>query len=202
MLNFSLHLALKNFGVKLLLHLFTLSIAFLPQLSITYLLLNGYMVLLLLTPILKSLDVHVLLYCILMNTPNLNLMLVYVAFSTIVVNIKVFVVGILSVNNYVPLAMSPFANIVHFLVFPHFIHLYPSLNPSSLIPPLIYFPLVILSLTLSLTLPVSKHNQSNPESHPLLVFELNLSSSIDTLWNCHLLPVLNLNQHLFIDPPG
>ena len=107
------------------------------------------MVLLLFTPILKFLDVHALFYYILMSIPNLNL--IHVVSLAIVLNIKVFVVGILSLNNYVSLAMSPFGNIVRFPVFLPFTHLYPAFNPSSLIPPLIYFPLMILSLTLKLT---------------------------------------------------
>ena len=68
---------------------------------------------------------------ILMNIPNLNHMLVYVVSWVMVLNIKDFIVGIPSLNDYVYLTMSPFRKILCFLVFLHFMHLYLVLTHSS-----------------------------------------------------------------------
>lgn len=54
-----------------------------------------------------------------MSIPNLNLVPAYVAFLAIVLNIKVIIVGILSLNACVSLIMSPFWSTTCFLVFFH-----------------------------------------------------------------------------------
>lgn len=147
---------------------------------------NDYTVLLPLTLIIKSLVVHVLFYCILMNIPNLNLILIYVVFLAMVMNINVFVVGIQSLNNYVCLILSLFGNIICFLVFLYFIPPYLAFTHSSPIPPLIYFLLGNRHMTLSPTLPVFELAQSNP---------------ISMLPVYHLSPMMSLNLHLSTAPP-
>ena len=79
-------------------------------------------------------------YYVLMNIPNLNHVHVYVVSWVMVLNIKDFVVGIPSLNDYAYHVMSPFGNIVCFLVFLHFMHLSLVFIHSSLILLLIYFP--------------------------------------------------------------
>ncbi|KAL0559628.1 hypothetical protein IC582_004243 [Cucumis melo] len=150
--------------------------------------LNDYTILPLLTLISKYLVVHALCYYILMNIPNLNLVLVYVVSWVMALNINVFIVGIPSLNDYVFLAMSPFGNIVCFIVFLHFRPLYLVLTHSSLIRLLIYSPLLIHHPTLHLVL--HSHLSS-------LSLTLSLRSRI-----LHVPLVRNLNLHMFGDPPG
>ncbi|KAL0559351.1 hypothetical protein IC582_003960 [Cucumis melo] len=141
---------LRNFGVKQLLHPSILSIVSLPPSFKTSLHSKDYMVLLLTIPTLKSLVVLVLFSCILMNTLNLNPVPASAVFLAMAQNIKVFVVGIPFLIDFVYLAMSFFGSTLCSLVYP------PSTPPSlvlhlsSLTHLLIFFlslsPLLIVSL--------------------------------------------------------
>ena len=125
-----------------------LSIVFLLKSFTMFSPLNDYTVFPPLTLISRLLVVHVSYYYILMNIPNLNHVHVYVVSWVMVLNIKDFIVGIPSLNNYAYHVMSPFENIICFLVFLHFMHLSLVLIHSSLILLLIYFPQLPHHLTL------------------------------------------------------
>ena len=174
---------LENFWGEVPSPLFMSSIAFLQK-SFTMLFhLNDYTVLPPLTLISKFLVVHVSSHYILMNIPNLNHMHVYVVSWVMVLNIKDFVVGIPSLNDYIYLVTLPFGNIVCFLVLLHSMNLSLVLIHSSLI--LLYWPIPTLD--------------SPPATTPclLLISELTQSDLIHALRMFHLSLFCNLNLHRF-----
>ena len=104
--SFSLPHVLRNFGDKLLLHLFIPSIIFPLLFFRTSLLLKNYMVLLPTIQTLKFFVVPALFFCIPMSTLNLNHVPASVVFLAMTQNIKAFVVGIPFPKDFVYLDMS------------------------------------------------------------------------------------------------
>ncbi|KAA0050767.1 retrotransposon protein [Cucumis melo var. makuwa] len=164
--------ALRNFGVKQLLHPSILSIVFFPPFFRTSLHSKNYIVLLPTILILKPSVVPALFFCILMNTLNLNHVPASVVFLAMAQNIKVFVVGIPFPIDFVYLAMSHFESILCYLVCPSSTPPSLVLNLSSLTHILICFlplsPHLVMSL---LNLHLLRQSWTN---RPSLMAVLNL----------------------------
>ncbi|GMP77189.1 hypothetical protein CsSME_00033547 [Camellia sinensis var. sinensis] len=137
--SFSLPLVQKIFGEKPLSLLLTLSIVSLHRSFIITLHMSVYMAPVPLTTPFGFLALPVLFFSNLMNVPNLNLVLAFVASWGMVLNIKGIAVGILSPSVSVSLVMWSFGNIQCFppslnsvYPFPHPLCLPPLSMPDSL----------------------------------------------------------------------